>query len=79
MDGEIVVIVQSVRVRLRVEELRAFELMAEGLTYRQIGGELGLSRHGVRKLVCSVCDKTGAVNRVAALTLLLREGVLPGA
>lgn len=70
------VLIRGIRTRLSPEQMEVMALLAEGWTYREVGTALNLSYWGVRQRVYSVCDAIGARNRVEALILLTREGVL---
>jgi len=47
--------------------------LAEGLTNREIGDRLGLSRHTIKNYLPKIFDKLGVSNRVELLFLTLSQ------
>jgi two-component system, NarL family, nitrate/nitrite response regulator NarL len=61
-------------------ELEVVHYLAEGLTNREIGTRLGLSRHTIKNYLLKIFDKLGVSNRVELLFLTLSQptpGVQP--
>jgi two-component system, NarL family, nitrate/nitrite response regulator NarL len=56
---------------LTPRELQVVKLLAEGLTNREIGARLGLSRHTIKNYLLKIFDKVGVSNRVELLFLTL--------
>ena len=52
-------------------EQQVVSLLAEGLTNREIGDRLGLSRHTIKNYLLKIFDKVGVSNRVELLFLTL--------
>lgn len=55
--------------------VRVFDHLAEGLTNREIGARLGLSRHTIKNYLLKIFDKLGVSNRVELLSLTLSQAV----
>ena len=58
---------------LSKRERQVVNAVAEGLTNREIGERLGLSRHTIKNYLLHVFDKLGVSNRVELLFLSLRQ------
>jgi len=58
---------------LSKREREVVNAVAEGLTNREIGERLGLSRHTIKNYLLHVFDKLGVSNRVELLFLSLRQ------
>jgi DNA-binding CsgD family transcriptional regulator len=58
-------------------EAEVAELLRQGLTYREIASQMGLSTKTVEKHVGAIMRKTEASNRTAAVVTALRKGWLP--
>jgi two-component system, NarL family, nitrate/nitrite response regulator NarL len=56
---------------LTPRERQVVDLLAEGLTNREIGDRLGLSRHTIKNYLLKIFDKLGVSNRVELLFLTL--------
>jgi DNA-binding NarL/FixJ family response regulator len=54
-------------------ELQVVHYLAEGLTNREIGARLGLSRHTIKNYLLKIFDKLGVSNRVELLFLTLSQ------
>jgi len=54
-------------------ELRVTELVVEGLTYREIGERLGISRRTVETHVAHVFTKLGVASRSALAEIARRQ------
>jgi DNA-binding CsgD family transcriptional regulator len=54
-------------------ELQVVHYLAEGLTNREIGDRLGLSRHTIKNYLLKIFDKLGVCNRVELLFLTLSQ------
>ncbi len=61
---------------LTEREVQVLELIAKGLTNRDIGGLLGISAHTVKFHVAQVLDKLGAASRAEAVGSALRLGLI---
>lgn len=59
---------------LSERELEVVRSLAEGLTNREIGERLGLSRHTVKNYLFRIFDKIGVSSRMELLHLTLRQG-----
>jgi DNA-binding CsgD family transcriptional regulator len=64
------------RAGLTSREHRALRCMASGYTNQQIAAELGVKHKTARNLVSAVLAKLDAVNRVEAVAIATREGLL---
>jgi two-component system, NarL family, nitrate/nitrite response regulator NarL len=58
---------------LSPRELQVVHYLAEGLTNREIGARLGLSRHTIKNYLLKIFDKLGVSNRVELLFLTLSQ------
>jgi two-component system, NarL family, nitrate/nitrite response regulator NarL len=58
---------------LSPRELQVVHYLAEGLTNREIGEQLGLSRHTVKNYLLKIFDKLGVSNRVELVFLKLSQ------
>jgi two-component system nitrate/nitrite response regulator NarL len=61
---------------LTPREREVLELLAHGLSNRQIGARLGISEHTAKFHVASLCGKLGAVSRTEAVSRGVRRGLL---
>ncbi len=61
---------------LTERELQVLELMAKGLTNRDIGGVLGISAHTAKFHVAQVLAKLGVASRAEAVGVALRLGLI---
>ncbi len=61
---------------LSPRETEALELLAEGLSNKEIGVALGISEHTARFHVNAILDHLGARSRTEAVVLALREGLI---
>lgn len=61
---------------LTEREVQVLELIAKGMTNRDIGGLLGISAHTVKFHVAQVLDKLGAASRAEAVSCALRVGLI---
>lgn len=61
---------------LTEREIQVMELIAKGLTNRDIGGLLGISTHTVKFHVAQVLAKLGASSRAEAVSTALRFGLI---
>jgi two-component system, NarL family, response regulator DevR len=62
---------------LTAREQEVLELVAQGLTNAAIATRLALSVHTVRNHIAHVCGKLGAHSKLEALSLAMRQGLLP--
>lgn len=76
MEDPVEIVVRDIRARLTREHLQVMELMAQGLTYVEIGRRLGMSRGTVCNRVLEVRNQLGTESRFEALKLLLSCGVV---
>lgn len=60
---------------LSEREIEVISLLPEGLTNRQIGERLGLSRHTVKNYLFRIFDKIGVSSRIELLQMTLRQPV----
>ncbi|WP_217145852.1 response regulator transcription factor [Streptomyces sp. AC627_RSS907] len=63
-------------VSLTVRENEVLLLLAEGMSNKQIARRLGISSHGVKRIVASLLLKLGAPNRTAAVVTAIQEGLI---
>jgi DNA-binding NarL/FixJ family response regulator len=61
---------------LTPRELEVFELLAKGLSNREIGGVLGISAHTAKYHVAQILAKVGAATRAEAVHEGLRCGLI---
>ncbi|EST37760.1 hypothetical protein N566_11255 [Streptomycetaceae bacterium MP113-05] len=66
---------------LTPREREALNLLAQGLSNKQIARMLGISQHGAKRHVANVIAKLNCPNRTLAVALALRDGLIdePGA
>lgn len=64
------------RAGLTSREMEALRCMARGYTNRQIAEELGVALKTARNMVSEILSKLDAVNRVEAVAIATREGLL---
>ncbi|RPF19988.1 helix-turn-helix transcriptional regulator [Myceligenerans xiligouense] len=57
-------------------EIDTLKLMASGLSNDQIAARLGITRHGVKRLVSSTMLKLGASNRTSAVMRAIEMGII---
>ncbi len=69
-------VIGEITVTLSDDQLAVMDRLAHGDTYTEAACELSVSYGTIKKRVRSVCDATGARNRVEALCLLLQAGVI---
>jgi two-component system, NarL family, nitrate/nitrite response regulator NarL len=58
---------------LSKRELQVVHHLAEGLTNREIGARMGLSRHTIKNYLLKIFDRLGVSNRVELLFLTLSQ------
>ncbi|NUT47682.1 MAG: response regulator transcription factor [Saccharothrix sp.] len=56
-------------------EHQVLVLMVEGLSNKQIARRLGISEHGVKRLVASILAKLNCANRTRAVVKAIRDGL----
>lgn len=54
-------------------EAKALELIADGLTNRQVGQQLEVTVHAVKFHLASICRKLGVMNRTEAAGLFFQH------
>ena len=57
-------------------ERQVLDLVADGLTTAEIGSELGISKRTAEWHLARVVDRLGARNRVQAVVLAIRDGII---
>lgn len=62
---------------LTARELEVLRLVARGLGNKEIGAELGITTHTVKHHLAAVLEKLGAHSRTEAVSLGLRQGLVP--
>ena len=62
---------------LTPRELEVLRLLVEGLTNKAIAGRLGISDHTVKFHIGAILGKLGAASRTEAVTLAVRQGLVP--
>lgn len=63
-------------VRLTPRERQVLDLLAEGMSNKQIGRQLGISAHGAKRHVANVLAKLNCPNRTLAVAYAIRYGLL---
>ncbi|MFE2051938.1 response regulator transcription factor [Streptomyces sp. NPDC059459] len=63
-------------VSLTTRENEVLLLLAEGMSNKQIARRLGISSHGVKRIVASLLLKLGAPNRTAAVVTAIQNGLI---
>lgn len=66
----------GVRAALSAQELRVLNLVAEGLTNREIGAQIYLSPHTVKNYLRNAADKLGVATRLDAVLEASRRGLI---
>ena len=61
---------------LTTRELEVLALIASGVTNREIGAQLHISRHTVKNHVHNIIEKLGVKNRRQAVTIAAEKGLL---
>ena len=64
------------RSSLSMRELEVLEMMAKGLTNKQIAASLGISDHTVRSHVANITEKLNVADRTEAVAIAIKLGVL---
>lgn len=65
--------------RLTPREQEVLSLLVQGMSNKQIATRLGISSHGVKRLVSNILSKLNCPNRTLAVVKALREGLAPEA
>jgi len=73
---DVVIKVGDITAHLTAEQVEVMQLIAQGMTYDEIGRELGRSRRSVCYHVQAVKDKLGTDSARVALVTLEGAGVL---
>lgn len=63
-------------VALTAREHETLALLAQGFSNKQIAARLGISSHGVKRLVSALFLKLGASNRTTAVIIAMNEGLV---
>ncbi|MDO0930293.1 LuxR C-terminal-related transcriptional regulator [Streptomyces sp. DG2A-72] len=63
-------------ISLTSRETETLELLADGLSNKQIARALRISTHGAKRLVGAVLLKLGAPNRTAAVAIAMHAGLV---
>jgi two-component system nitrate/nitrite response regulator NarL len=63
-------------VTLTAREHETLGLLAQGFSNKQIAATLGISPHGVKRLVAALFLKLGAPNRTTAVIIAMNEGLV---
>ncbi|MBU3871120.1 response regulator transcription factor [Streptomyces sp. 4503] len=63
-------------VSLTARENEVLLLLAKGMSNKQIARRLGISSHGVKRIVASLLLKLGAPNRTAAVVTAIQNGLI---
>lgn len=63
-------------VELTDRERQTLELMADGLSNKEIARHLSISLHGVKRLVGNILLKLNSLNRTQAVALAMRSGLV---
>jgi DNA-binding NarL/FixJ family response regulator len=58
-------------------ELSVLRLVAQGLSNKEVAGELGISTHTVKYHLASLLAKLGVHSRTEAVSIGLRKGLVP--
>jgi NarL family two-component system response regulator YdfI len=58
-------------------ETEVLRMLAQGLVNKDIAARLGISEHTVKFHISSILDKLGASTRTEAVTLGIRQGLIP--
>ncbi|MQS06160.1 response regulator transcription factor [Streptomyces alkaliphilus] len=61
---------------LTPRELEVLQLLAEGLSNKQVARRLVISEHGVKRLVSNILAKLNCPNRTMAVVRAMQEGIL---
>ena len=69
---------RAVENRLTKREVATVRLAVEGLSNREIAGQLGLTEHTIKNYLFRIFDKLGVSNRVELVLSCLREEVEMG-
>jgi DNA-binding NarL/FixJ family response regulator len=64
------------RANLTTRELEILEMLAKGLTNKQIGGALGISENTARNHVNSIIEKLEVADRTEAATAAIEQGII---
>jgi DNA-binding NarL/FixJ family response regulator len=64
------------RANLTARELEILEMLAKGLTNKQIGGALGISENTARNHVNSIIEKLEVADRTEAATAAIEQGII---
>lgn len=62
---------------LTSRELEVLRLLAEGLGNKDIAGQLGMSDHTAKFHVAQILAKLGAASRTEAVSIAIRQGLIP--
>jgi DNA-binding CsgD family transcriptional regulator len=63
-------------VELRPRELAALQLIADGLSNREIADALGIGEQATKNLIWKACQRTGADNRTHLIAQAFRQKII---
>jgi DNA-binding NarL/FixJ family response regulator len=66
---------QALQVKLTVREVKVLQLVAKGMSNRQIAQELGLSAKTIANHLTHIFNKTMCENRAAAAAFAIQHGL----
>lgn len=64
------------RSTLSAREVEILELLAKGLTNKEIGQAFGISRHTVRNQIYSITQKLDVTDRTEAASVAIKQGII---
>ena len=67
---------RKLRSTLSAREVEILELLAKGLTNKEIGKALGISRHTVRNQIYSITQKLEVADRTEAASVAIKQGII---
>ena len=65
------------RATLSAREVEILELLAKGLTNKEIGQAFGISKHTVRNQIYSITQKLDVADRTEAASVAIKQGIIP--
>jgi DNA-binding NarL/FixJ family response regulator len=67
---------RKLRSTLSAREVEILELLAKGLTNKEIGKALGISKHTVRNQIYSITQKLEVADRTEAASVAIKQGII---